>query len=93
MLRSRLVACLVLTVALLMGRVGVALANQAINFGLEPVGGSGVSGTATVTTADGLDSVATLSVDLQGLVPGQSYQVHVHAGTCAQPSASTGFLG
>jgi hypothetical protein len=34
-----------------------------------------------------------LTVDLEGLVPGQVYVVLVHAGTRAAPSASLGVLG
>ena len=36
---------------------------------------------------------AELRIELEGLRPGAEHVVHVHAGTPAQPSASTGTLG
>jgi hypothetical protein len=36
---------------------------------------------------------ATLSLSLSGLHPGSTYVAHLHAGTPAQPAASTGVLG
>jgi hypothetical protein len=47
--------------------------------------GSGVRGTAIVSTA-GAGTVVTLTLD--GLTPGATYQAVLNAGTCAQPGAS-----
>ncbi len=58
---------------------------------LAPPGPPGVSGHATVTSA-GPDR-AVVTVEMNGLTAGPSYVVHLHAGTCANPSASFGVLG
>lgn len=48
---------------------------------LSPVGGSGVSGTATFTD---VDSGVEVTLDVQNLPePGGTYLAHIHPGTCA----------
>lgn len=68
-----------------------ALAQEVVTTRLEPVGGSGVSGTATVRATG--DDTASVSLEVSGLVPGISSTVQLRAGTCATPSASFGLLG
>jgi hypothetical protein len=64
---------------------GVGMAQEAATVQLDPVGESGVSGTATLTAAgDGTDVV----LDVEGLAPGADARATMHAGTCAVPSAS-----
>jgi hypothetical protein len=69
---------------------GQAAAQQTITVQIGPVSGSGASGTATITAAG---DVATLAVQAAGLTAGASYPVTLHAGTCATPGASAGQLG
>src|SRR3712207_4832751 len=66
------------------------LAQQAATMRLVPVAGSGVSGTVTITARE---RAATVTVAVSGLAPGASHPVRLHAGTCTQPSASSGQLG
>jgi hypothetical protein len=64
---------------------GLGLAQETVTVRLEPVGGSGVSGTAVLTAAgDG----TTVELDVQGLAPGTTARATMHANTCAMPSAS-----
>jgi hypothetical protein len=64
---------------------GVVMAQEAVIVQLDPVGESGVSGTATLIAAgDGTDVV----LDVEGLAPGADAQATKHAGTCAMSSAS-----
>ena len=54
------------------------------------IGGSGVSGTLTISEKAGS---TLLVLDLAGLSSGSKYVARLHAGTCALPSASAGLLG
>ncbi len=51
---------------------------------LSSVGGSGISGTASGTTADGMTDVA---VNISGATPGATLPWHVHDGKCGDASA------
>jgi LPXTG-motif cell wall-anchored protein len=61
------------------------MAQEAVTVQLDPVGGSGISGTATLT-AEGEGTKVEL--DIQGLAPGEAARASMHANTCAMPSAS-----
>jgi hypothetical protein len=64
---------------------GMLMAQEAVTVQLDPVGESGVSGTATLTAAgDGTD----VALDIQGLAPGADARATMHANTCDMPSAS-----
>jgi LPXTG-motif cell wall-anchored protein len=64
---------------------GMVMAQEEVMVRLEPVGGSGVSGTATLTAAgDG----TLVALDVEGLAPGAAARGTMQAGTCAMPSAS-----
>jgi hypothetical protein len=64
---------------------GMVMAQEEVMVRLEPVGGSGVSGTATLTAAgDG----TLVALDVEGLAPGTAARGTMQAGTCAMPSAS-----
>jgi hypothetical protein len=67
-----------------------ALAQQPLTVRLDPIDGSGVRGTATISARD---DVATLMLAVSSLAPGSRHLVHLHTGTCAQPSASAGLRG
>jgi len=64
---------------------GIAMAQETVTVQLEPVDGSGISGTATLTAA-GEGTEVTLEV--QGLAPGATARGTMQAGTCDMPSAS-----
>jgi hypothetical protein len=64
---------------------GLVIAQEAVTVQLNPMGGSGVSGTATLTAA-GEGTLITL--DIQGLAPGATAQGAMQANTCDMPSAS-----
>jgi hypothetical protein len=62
-----------------------ALAQEAVTVQLDPMGDSGVSGTATLTAAgEGTD----VTLDVEGLASGAEARATMHAGTCAMPGAS-----
>jgi Cu/Zn superoxide dismutase len=64
---------------------GTVMAQEVITAQLDPVGDSGVSGTATLIAAgDGTN----VELDIKGLTPGADARSAMHAGTCAMPSAS-----
>jgi hypothetical protein len=64
---------------------GMVVAQEAVTVQLDPVGGSGVSGTATLVAAgDGTD----VALDIKGLAQGAGARATMHANTCAMPSAS-----
>ncbi|NLE75704.1 MAG: hypothetical protein GX605_02985 [Chloroflexi bacterium] len=64
---------------------GAAWAQEAVSVQLDSVGGSGVSGTATLTAAgDGTE----VALEVQGLAASAEAQAALHAGTCQMPSAS-----
>jgi hypothetical protein len=64
---------------------GVLMAQEAVTVQLDPVGESGVSGTATLSAAgDGTD----VALDIQSLAPGADARATMHANTCDMPSAS-----
>ena len=79
-----------LAAAMLLIHAAPVAAQQSATAHLEPLAGSGASGTATLT-AQGGGTVASL--DVAGLIPGGSYAARLHAGSCAQPSASFTPLG
>jgi hypothetical protein len=64
---------------------GMVMAQEAVTAQLDSVGGSGVSGTATLTAAGDATDV---ELDIKGLAPGADARSTMHAGTCAMPSAS-----
>lgn len=64
---------------------GLGLAQEAVTVRLDPVGGSGVSGTATLTAAG---EGTTVELEVEGLAPGTAAQAAMQANTCAMPSAS-----
>lgn len=68
---------------------GMAVAQEAVPVQLDPVGGSGVSGTATLVAAGDGTHVA---LDIKGLAPGAGARATMHANTCAMPSASLAAL-
>lgn len=59
---------------------------------LEVAGGSGASGSITVSV-NGATDQATVAISLGGLRPGVTYVAQLHTGTREQPSASFGRLG
>jgi LPXTG-motif cell wall-anchored protein len=82
--RLQLLGIALLVLALL-PLAGMAMAQETVTVQLDPVGGSGVSGTATLTAAgEGTD----IALDIQGLAPGAAARGTMQAGTCELPSAS-----
>lgn len=79
----RLLGTSLLVLALLLP--GTILAQETVTVRLDPVGESGVSGTATLTAAGDETHVA---LDISGLVPGTDARATMNANTCAMPSAS-----
>jgi len=64
---------------------GMGVAQAAVTVQLDPMGGSGVSGTATLTAAgDGTN----VTLDVKGLAPSTDARATMNANTCAMPSAS-----
>jgi hypothetical protein len=64
---------------------GMVLAQGAVTVQLDPLGESGVSGTAILTAAgEGTE----VGLEVTGLTPGAEARVTMHANTCAMPSAS-----
>jgi hypothetical protein len=61
------------------------LAQETVTVRLDPVGGSGVSGTAILTAAG---EGTHVELDVQGLPPGTTARATMQANTCAMPSAS-----
>lgn len=55
---------------------------QTVTVPINPVAGSGVSGTATLTAMDGATQVA---LNVSGFAPNTSHATHIHTGTCANP--------
>ncbi len=64
---------------------GIVTAQEAVTVRLDPVGGSGVSGTATLSAAGDGTRVA---LDIKGLAPGAEARGSMRAGTCAWSGAS-----
>jgi hypothetical protein len=64
---------------------GILMAQEAVTVQLDPLGESGVSGTATLIAAGDGTNVA---LDINGLAPGADARATMHANTCAMPSAS-----
>ena len=64
---------------------GLVIAQEAVTVQLDPVDGSGVSGTATLTAAG---EGTHVELDIQGLAPGAAARASMQANTCAMPSAS-----
>ena len=81
--RLRLLETSLLALAFLLP--GTVLAQKTVTVRLDPVGESGVSGTAILTAAGDGTNVA---LDVNGLVPGAGARSTMHANTCAMPSAS-----
>jgi len=63
----------------------VVMAQEAVIVQLDPVGESGVSGTATLIAAGEGTSV---TLDIEGLTPGMEARATMHANTCEMPSVS-----
>jgi hypothetical protein len=81
-LRSLGISLVVLALFLLPGMV---MAQETVTVRFDPVGESGVSGTATLIAAgDGTN----VTLDIKGLAPGLDARATMHANTCAMPSAS-----
>ncbi len=83
-LRLPRVWLIVLALVLLPGIV-MAQETEMVTVQLDPVDGSGVSGTATLSAAGEGTNVA---LDIQGLAAGVAARGTMQAGTCAMPSAS-----
>lgn len=81
----KLLAAATAALALLASPSAPAAAQETVTVRLAAVGGSGVSGTATLTATD---SGTAVLLDVAGLPAGASARATEHAGTCAQPSAS-----
>ncbi len=64
---------------------GMGLAQEAVTVQLDPMGGSGVSGTATLTAAG---EGTNVTLDVKGLAPNTDARATMNANTCAAPSAS-----
>jgi hypothetical protein len=67
---------------------GMGMAQTAVTVQLDPVGESGVSGTATLTAALDGTNVTLVTLDVKGLAPGTDARATMNANTCAMPSAS-----
>lgn len=90
MMRSlRWLGASLLLLFLAVASTGLALAQTSVTVQLEPVGGSNVRGTATLT-AEG--NGTRVSLDIAGLAPSTTAQASMHAGTCAAPGASAAEL-
>jgi hypothetical protein len=98
-------AVALLAFALVSGRLDAAASpaptaqNQpSVTVQLAPVGGSGISGTATLIAAGdfahapNLDDATRVSLTVVGLPPLATAQSSLHAGTCVAPSASAAAL-
>jgi hypothetical protein len=84
--RARLARLGVFLLALaLLSMGGVALAQDAVDVPLSPVGDSGVSGTARLVAAG---EATEVTLEVTGLEPNADAQASMHAGTCEMPSAS-----
>jgi len=75
----------VVLVLLLLPGLGMAQEMEMVIVQLDPVDGSGISGTATLSPAGEGTNVA---LDIQGLAPGTAARGTMQAGTCDMPSAS-----
>ncbi len=64
---------------------GIGMAQAAVTVQLDPMGGSGVGGTAILTAAG---EGTNVTLDVKGLAPGTEARATMNANTCAQPSAS-----
>ncbi len=83
MTRLRFLVGILLGLSLLISLVAPGFAQQqTVTVQVNPVGGSGVSGTATLTAMDGTTQV-TLS--LSGFQPNTSHATHIHDGQCPTP--------
>jgi hypothetical protein len=74
-----------IALALFLATALVARAQETVNLPLEPMNGSGVSGTATLTASDGATHVV---LEVTGLAANATARATMHAGTCTTPSAS-----
>ena len=74
-----------LIVVVLIALASVTAAQESVTVQLDPLGESGVTGTATLTAAgEGTD----VALDVQGLAAGAEAQAAMQAGTCDVPGAS-----
>jgi hypothetical protein len=87
------IGALAIALALVVAQSWLTPAGKTTTFPLQAPKDSSASGTVAITSGLGAQDPATLSLDVAGLAPGQTYPVQLHAGTCAEPSASAGFLG
>ena len=74
-----------LTVLIFLLLPGMVMAQEVVAVRLDPVGESGVSGTATLIAAGDWTNV---EIDIKGLAPGADARAAMQANTCAMPSAS-----
>ncbi len=68
---------------------GIGMAQEAVMVQLDPMGGSGVGGTAILTAAG---EGTNVTLDVKGLAPGTEARATMNANTCAMPSASFAVL-
>ena len=64
---------------------GLVMAQETVTVQLDPMAGSGVSGTATLTAAS---EGTQVTLEVQGLAPNATAQAAMQANTCDMPSAS-----
>jgi hypothetical protein len=69
-----------LALSLTMVLVATAFAQQTVTVTLNPMGGSGVSGTAVLTA---VGNTTQISLSASGFAPNTSHATHIHTGTCA----------
>ncbi|MGE5619461.1 MAG: hypothetical protein ACM3US_09400 [Sphingomonadaceae bacterium] len=85
MMRLRYLVGVLLALSLSVVFAATAIAQQqTVTVAINPVGGSGVSGTATLTGMDGTTQVA---LNVSGFQPNTSHATHFHVGTCANPGS------
>jgi hypothetical protein len=82
MKRGILGISLILALVALGSIVSSVSAAQTVTVSIQPLNGSGVSGTATLT-AQG--SQTAVSLHIGGYPPDTSHPIHFHTGTCANP--------
>ena len=83
--KSEIFAQFSIIVLVLLLLPGLLMAQVAVTVRLDPVGGSGVSGMATLTAAG---EGTQVELDIQGLAPGATARATMQANTCTMPSAS-----
>ncbi len=82
MKRLKYLGGVLLVLSLILALAGVVSAQQTVTVPINPVAGSGVSGTATLTA---VGNTTTVSLSVSGFAPNTSHATHIHTGTCANP--------